>query len=68
MAVCLDCGLPYQDFGLDTTLPNEQWLQIHPEGEGELLCANCIVKRASILPGIIAARMRLEFVKDLEVI
>lgn len=60
MANCRDCGLAYQEFGIDTTLPDEQWLMCHPEGEGGLLCANCIVKRASYLPGIIAARMILE--------
>jgi len=25
---CKDCGLEYQDFGLDTVLNNEQWLQV----------------------------------------
>ena len=59
---CKDCELPYQEFGIDTTLPDEQWLMIHPEGFGGLLCANCIVNRASHLPGIIAARMRLEII------
>ncbi len=60
LPICKDCGLPYQEFGLDTTLPDEQWLMIHPEGLGGLLCANCIVNRASHLSGIIAARMILE--------
>ncbi len=60
MAKCKDCGFAYRAFGIDTTLSNEQWLMIHPEGEGGLLCANCMVKRASFLPGIIAARMTLE--------
>jgi len=59
-ANCKDCGLLYQEFGIDTTLPDNQWLTIHPEGRGGLLCANCIVKRASRLPGIIATRMVLE--------
>jgi hypothetical protein len=60
-AFCRDCGKPYRDFKLDTTLPDEQWLLIHPEGNGGLLCANCMVRRAAKLPGIIAARMVLEF-------
>lgn len=60
VATCKDCGLPYESFGLDTTLSDEQWIMIHPQGEGGLLCANCIINRASHLPGIIAARMALE--------
>ena len=55
MLGCMDCGLPYKDFPLDTTLPDHQWLMIH-DNEGGILCANCIVKRASKLPGIIAVR------------
>lgn len=57
---CLDCGFPYPDFPIDTTLPDEQWRMIH-DSEGGILCASCMVKRASKLQGIIAARMRLEF-------
>ena len=59
-AICADCGLPYFDFGLDTTLSDSQWLEVHPEGRNGLLCANCIVKRASLLTGVIAARMVIE--------
>lgn len=59
MAKCDDCGLPYEEFGIDTTLPNNQWSLIYTEGYG-LLCANCIVKRAAKIPGIIAARMILD--------
>jgi len=62
IAACQDCGLPYSEFGLDTTLPNLQWSLVQKEGDEGLLCANCIVKRASHLPGIIAARMVLEIV------
>ena len=57
---CEDCGEPYADFGLDTTIPGGQWELIHPEGEG-ILCASCMVKRASKLPGVIAARMVFDF-------
>lgn len=57
---CLDCGLPYEEFGLDTTLPNGQWLLIHPEGHDGLLCANCIVKRAAKIPQVIAVRAVLD--------
>lgn len=61
MSKCEDCGLLYQEFGIDTTLSNAQWLAVHPEGIDGILCANCIVKRASYLPGIIAARMVLAY-------
>ena len=56
--VCRDCGLDYDDFGLDFTLPHSQWNDICPEGD--LLCANCIVQRASKLPGVIAIRAVIE--------
>lgn len=49
---CLDCGLDYEYFGMDTLLPRWQWLLIHPD-EGGLLCANCIVKRAAKIPGAV---------------
>lgn len=49
-ANCLDCGLDYDAFAMDTLLPRWQWLLIHPD-EGGLLCANCIVKRAAKIPG-----------------
>ena len=60
---CLDCGMSYQDFPLDTTLSNDQWLMIHPERDG-LLCAGCIVKRAAKLPGIIVVKARFVFVTE----
>jgi hypothetical protein len=65
IAECLDCGMPYRDFPLDTTLPDDQWLMIHPEGENGLLCASCMVRRASRLTGIIAVRARFDFGEDL---
>jgi hypothetical protein len=48
---CEDCGIPYSELGLDLVLPNEQWSMIHPEGEGGILCANCMMKRAEKLKG-----------------
>ena len=57
--VCDDCGKPYEEFGLDTTLSNNQWHEITVDGVS-LLCANCIVKRAAYLPGAIAARLVIE--------
>ncbi len=63
MAKCEDCDLPYREFGLDTTLPDEQWLLIHPEGLHGLLCANCIARRAEKLKGSIAIRATIEGVE-----
>jgi len=51
---CDSCGEPDEGMPVDITLPNHQWSAI--KGDDELLCANCIVKRASKLPGIIAVR------------
>lgn len=50
---CLDCGMPYggEDW-LDCLLPRWQWLEINPD-DGGILCANCMVKRASKLPGAV---------------
>jgi len=57
MVKCEDCGMPYKDFPLDTTIPNGQWLAIHPESLNGILCAGCIVKRGSKIPGVTAARL-----------
>lgn len=61
---CEDCGLSYQEFGVDAVLSDEQWKLIHPEGSEGLLCANCIIKRASFLPHIIAARVTLDILES----
>ena len=63
MCSCEDCGLPYKEFGLDMTLPNDQWLMIHPDGYGGLLCATCIARRADKIQGTIAVRAIIELVK-----
>ena len=47
---CMDCGLPYEIFGMDAVMPRAQWLEINPD-DGGLLCANCMVKRASNVKG-----------------
>ena len=47
---CKDCGLSYSKMGLDLVLPDQQWKVISPENE--ILCANCICKRAKKLSGI----------------
>ena len=59
VAACLDCGLPYSEFQLDVILPRPQWLEIHPAENG-LLCASCIVRRASRVPGCTAVYAILE--------
>lgn len=61
MLVCLDCSLPYDEFGMDTTVPNLQWEMIMGH-EGGILCASCMVKRASKIRGVLAARMVFEIV------
>lgn len=64
-AKCFDCAKPYAEFGLDTTLPNLQWKELTPDG-AELLCANCIVRRASKMPNVLAARMVIEVMWNTE--
>lgn len=62
---CLDCGMAYDDFGMDTTLPNLQWRMIMGEDTGKILCANCMVKRAKAkIKGVLAARMVFEVLPD----
>ncbi len=56
---CLDCGLPYEQFPLDTHLSRPQWLEIHPD-DGGVLCANCIVKRAAAIPGATLVHLVIE--------
>lgn len=62
MDECKDCKKPYDDFGLDTVLPLLQWNEIAVEGTEIMLCANCIVKRASKFDKVIVAHMILEIV------
>jgi len=57
---CMDCDRPYEEFGLDTVLSDDQWAMIHPDGDG-VLCASCIVQRASRLTSAIYARLVFEF-------
>lgn len=58
-AACHDCGCLYERFGLDLTLPNDQWA-IVSAGTNGLLCASCICRRAAELPGAIAVRASIE--------
>jgi len=64
VAECKDCGKPYETFGLDIYLNDEDWEKIQPEKDG-LLCANCIVKRASKIMGVIVIKMELDYRKGL---
>jgi DNA-directed RNA polymerase subunit RPC12/RpoP len=59
MIKCIDCGKPYNSFGLDTVLPRSQWLEIMPDEDG-ILCANCIVDRWATIPGATVAHMIIE--------
>lgn len=59
MLVCGDCELPYEDHGLDITLPDDQWEMIHPE-TGGVLCGRCIAVRAGLLPGATVIRARID--------
>ena len=63
VVTCLDCAELYDGFGLDATLADDQWRMIHNSRDG-ILCANCMVKRAAMLPGAIAIRMHIEFAED----
>lgn len=62
---CEDCGMQYglSDW-IDTTLPNAQWNILSPDTG--ILCANCIIKRASKLDGIITSRMILVTANNFE--
>lgn len=59
-ARCQDCGLDYSQFGLDFSLPNDQWDMLNGSPDG-LLCATCICRRAASLDDAIALRVMVEF-------
>lgn len=60
---CIDCRMPYGNFPLDMTFPDEQWRLIHAP-EGGVLCANCMVRRAAGLSGAVVVRATIEFSKE----
>ena len=56
-ARCLDCGLPYEEHGLDLCLPLDQWSAITGEdGIYIILCGTCISRRAAKIIGANAIR------------
>ena len=58
---CRDCGTLYRDFALDVIVPDEQWRAIGmPENGSGILCAGCIVRRGTKIPGVSVAKMRFE--------
>jgi len=60
VVACEDCGLLYQDFPMDVTIPNEQWAVLtgYRDGEG-ILCGACIIQRG--VGKYIVARLRFEW-------
>jgi hypothetical protein len=66
IAKCEDCELPYEAFPLDVILPDRDWLLIHPTGDGGLLCAACIAKRAAQVAHTIVLYARLVSAVDHE--
>lgn len=61
IAKCEDCYLPYQNFGMDVTVPNDQWTELtgYTDGEG-LLCGPCIIQRGIENEKYGVARLRFE--------
>lgn len=57
---CRDCGT--NDMPLDTSLTPAQWAMVAPDGG--MLCASCIVRRASNLPKVIGCCLRIVFADD----
>lgn len=61
---CLDCSNPYAEtMAMSLLLPRDQWLLVNPD-DGGVLCANCIIRRASALPGAINVTGRITFAAD----
>jgi len=58
--VCMDCGIPYGTLSLDFAMPHEQWELVSGRTDGSgILCANCMLKRASKIPGVTVAKIVL---------
>lgn len=62
---CMDCKKSYQDFPLDVVLPDSQWELISGRKDGGgILCAACIVERASKLEKVTVAKMYFPDLED----
>lgn len=60
----MDCGADYDEvMALDMLIPRKQWLEINPD-DGGLLCANCLIRRASKLPHVINITGRITFAEE----
>ncbi len=57
---CIDCDRLYKDFGLDVVLSDDQWKLIHPDEKG-VICAQCIINRASKIKDVVTVNLTLEF-------
>ena len=66
MVKCRDCGLKYEEHGLDIVLPLAQWMSICEVGEDDydkrdiILCGRCIAIRAKKVPGCTVIHAVLE--------
>jgi len=64
MSMCMDYGADYEEtMAISLLIPKTQWLRINPE-DGGLLCANCMLRRASALPGAVNITGRITFGDD----
>jgi hypothetical protein len=55
--------MSYEEFGLDILLSDKDWKIIHPDMDG-ILCANCVVKRASKIDNVLIVEMKLSRWED----
>lgn len=63
MAKCEDCGLDYEEFGVDITFSHDEWGVIS-EGGNSLLCGTCIARRVAKIRGTVAIRARIDYVRQ----
>lgn len=59
---CKVCGAKYSELGLDMVLPDQQWKVINPTDD--LLCANCICKRAKAFGATVILAWADQLVKE----
>lgn len=61
---CKDCGQSINDLGMNTIMPDNQWYELccyTGVGTDAILCPNCMVKRASKLPGALVTYLAIDF-------